>query len=704
MDTISDTSQQIELLSAQQLFKGALLANMTAAAGSTIVAVFYYLEAGVPLASWLALIYLTACARILTSKKYFLDLNNNFNKYPVKHWINTYTLLSFASGMTWAALIFFIPTTTDTLNITALYIIFIAAMAGAIITLPVVLATYYAFTAPIFLACFSLAFFIDSRLTLFISISSVLFYLFIAASGRILNQRHKQIFQLDIENEQLIDKLHAEIIKKELAEKKLIMNQEVLKETVEMRTEELNNINKVLVNEINERRRIESNFEHMAHHDALTNLPNRLLLDARLKHAIKRANRRNLHVAVIFIDLDNFKTVNDSLGHDIGDELLVAVSHRLTNCVRDEDTVARLGGDEFIIIIEQVNDIGDLDLLLKKIMRVSTETISINDHELNTSVSIGVSIYPDDGKTSEQLMRNADAAMYHVKKNGRNKYHFYTRELSSTAFDRTALETDLKHAIEAGQILVHYQPQVSLKTKTITGVEALVRWKHPDLGILPPKQFLFIAEQTDLINIIGETVLTTACKQIVEWKQQDLPIETVAVNISANQIHNSDLVVTIKNTLQQTNCRAEWLELDIAENLIIRKSDKLISAIQQLHDLGVSIAIDNFGTGSSSLSDLKQLPVNKLKIDQSFITNLNQDEDDATLVQTIIAMGKSLQLKLIAQGLEFRSHEAFLTKHGCEYAQGFYYSNPVAADKIKKMCIGADEHEKSHNTIKLVNK
>lgn len=703
MDKTSDISQQIESLSAQQLFKGALFANMTAAAGSTVVAAFYFLEAGVQLTTWLALIYLTACARILVSKNYFLDQKDNFKKHPVNHWLNTYTLLSFASGLAWGALIFFIPT-TDTLSVTALYIIFIAAMAGAIITLPVVLATYYAFTAPIFLACFSLAFFIDSRLTLFISISSVLFYLFIAASGRILNQRHKQTFRLDIENEQLIDKLHAEIIKKELAEKKLIMNQEVLKETVEMRTEELNNINKVLVNEINERRRIESNFEHMAHHDALTNLPNRLLLDARLKHAIKRANRSNLHVAVIFIDLDNFKTINDNLGHDIGDELLIAVSHRLSKCVRDEDTVARLGGDEFIIIIEQVNDIGDLDALLKKIMSVSTETITINNHELNTSASIGVSIYPNDGKTSEQLMRSADAAMYHVKKNGRNKYHFYTRELSSTAFDRAVLETDLKHAIEAEQIHVHYQPQVSLKTKAITGVEALVRWKHPDLGTLPPKQFLFIAEQTDLINKIGETVLTIACKQIVTWKQQGLPIETVAVNIAGNQIHNSDLVATIKNILQQTNCKAEWLELDIGESLIIRKSDELIATMQQLRDLGVSIAIDNFGTGSSSLSDLKQLPINKLKIDQSFITNINHDKDDATLVQTIINMGKSLQLKLIAEGLEFLSHETFLTEHGCEYAQGFYYSKPVTADKINKMFVDSDEDETLQNNIKLVSK
>ena len=449
MDTELDTAEQIDLLSAQQLFKCAPLANITAIAGATVAAIFYYFEVGTLLTTWITLIYLSAIALILTSRYYSLDLKSNFKKHPVKTWIHIYTVISLVSGLSWASLIFFIAPTIDSLGTTALYIIFTAVISGAITTLPVILPAYYAFTAPIFLASFSFAFFVDSRLTLFICTSSVIFYLFIAASGRILNKRDRQSFDLDIENDQLIDKLHAEIIKKELAQKKLILNQEALKETVEMRTEELNNINKVLVNEIKERRRIESNFEHMAHHDTLTNLPNRLLLDARLQHAIERAKRSNSQVAVIFIDIDHFKTINDTLGHDIGDELLILISNRLSSCVREEDTVARLGGDEFIIIIEQVQGIGDLEALVKKIMNVSCEKVYIKNHELSTSASIGISIYPDDGETAEQLMRNADAAMYHVKEKGRNSYHFYTRELANAAYDKALLKTDPKDETKA---------------------------------------------------------------------------------------------------------------------------------------------------------------------------------------------------------------------------------------------------------------
>jgi len=410
-----------------------------------------------------------------------------------------------------------------------------------------------------------------------------------------------------------------------------------------------------------------------------------------LNHAIERAKRGNLQVAVMFIDLDHFKTINDSLGHDVGDKLLISVSKRLLNCVREDDTVARLGGDEFIIIIEQVHDIGDLDPLLKKIMKVTSETISIDNHDLTTSASIGISIYPDDGSNAEQLMRNADASMYYAKENGRHKYHFYTRELTTTAYDRVILETDLKNALNTDQIQVYYQPQVSLQTKKIVGVEALVRWLHPELGLLPPKQFLYIAEQTGLINSIGETVLTIACQQIVKWKKQGLPIETVAVNIAGNQIHHGNLVETVKNILQQTNCETDWLELEITEDFIIKKTKQSISTLQQLHDLGISLAIDDFGTGYSSLSYLKRLPVSKLKIDRSFIRDINDDIGDASLVQAIIAMGKSLQLKLIAEGVENGSHEIFLTAHGCEYAQGFYYSKPLPADEIEKLFNSNDE-------------
>ncbi len=685
VNIVSDSSQQIDLICAQHLYKSAPAVNLAVISGAILTAAFYYQQAGKIILLWVALICLIACIRIVISRHFFLQQKAGFDRLALNFWVNAYTISALACGLSWASLIFFIPTTISPVSISVMYLIFFALMAETITAMPVILRAYYAYTLPIFLAAFLFPFFTSSREMLYLSIVSAVYFLFIVTTGRILNKRYIQNFSILLENDALIGKLHDEIIQKELAQTELINQQQALEQTVAQRTRELSEINATLVNEINERLRIEASFKHQAHHDALTSLPNRLLLDARLNHAIERAKRGNLQVAVMFLDLDHFKTINDSLGHDVGDKLLVSVSKRLLNCIREDDTVARLGGDEFIIIIEQVHDISDLDTLLKKIMKVTAETIVIDDHELSTSASIGISVYPDDGINAEQLMRNADAAMYHVKENGRHKYHFYTRELTTTAYDRVILETDLKKALGTNQILVYYQPQVSLITKKITGVEALVRWQHPELGLLQPKQFLAVAEQCDLINTIGETVLSIACKQIVKWKKLGLPIETVAVNIAGNQIHHSKLVEIVDNILQQTKCKTEWLELEITEDFILKKTQQAISTLQQLRDLGVSLAIDDFGTGYSSLSYLKQLPVNKLKIDRSFVRDLSDDMADAALVQAIIAMGKKLQLKLVAEGVENGSHEIFLAAHNCDYAQGHYYSKPLPAGEIEKL-------------------
>jgi len=701
-ETKQTTNKQINELCTQHLFEGALAANMTVIAGTALASAYFYRLAGTSLILWTACMVLIASMRIFTSRHYFTDKKNSFKQHSVESWSNTYTALSFLCGISWSSLIFFLPITTDPASVSMVYIAYFAMMAGTVTTLSVVLKTFIFHITPIFFASFAYSFFITSKETMYVAAASVAYFFFIVASGRLLNKRYKQSFALIIENNALIEKLHDQIIQKEIAEHKLINNQSHLEKIVEKRTLELSEINESLIDEINERKRIEHNLKHIAHHDALTNLPNRLLLDARLNHAIERAKREDLQVAIMFIDLDHFKTINDSLGHDVGDQLLVAVSNRLLHCVREDDTVARLGGDEFIIIVEQVHDIGNLDPLLKKIMKVTSQTISINNHDLSTSASIGVSIYPDDGKTAEQLMRNADAAMYYVKESGRHKYHFYTRDLTASAYDRVILETDLKRAIDNDQMLVYYQPQVSLETKKIVGVEALIRWNHPDLGVLPPKQFLYIAEKTGFINDIGQFVLETACQQIVQWKEQGLPIDTVAVNIAGNQIHHTDLVETVKIVLEKTQCKTEWLELEITEDFIIKKTKQAISTLQKLRDLGISLAIDDFGTGYSSLSYLKQLPINKLKIDRSFVSDISSDMENATLVQAIIAMGKSLKLKLIAEGVETGSHEIFLQAHGCEYAQGYYYSKPIPADMIEKLLIDKDAERRKN--IKLVSK
>jgi diguanylate cyclase (GGDEF)-like protein len=693
---------KIDSLSTKELFKTALSANTSVIAGVAIVGVFFYQEAGERLTFWIVSMTLLACSRMLVARYYAIDQQDNFKHFSQKRWRDIYIATSLLTGTAWGTLIFYLSPESSPIMISMLYIILAAVMAGSITVLTVIFPAFFAYVTPIFLSILMLSISMPTKQFIYISIASVIYYIFIISAGRLVHKRFTESFTLHVENDELISKLHDQIIQKQLAQQELIEYQQQLEETVELRTRELSETNETLIDEINERRRIESNLKHIAHHDALTNLPNRLLLDARLNHAIERAKRSNLHVAVIFIDLDHFKNINDSLGHDVGDQLLISISTRLLNCVREGDTVARLGGDEFIIIIEQVHDVADLDALLKKIMKVTSQTVSVNDHDLSTSASIGVSIFPDDGSNAEQLMRNADAAMYHVKENGRHKYHFYTRDLTATAYDQIILETDLKRAIAADQILVYYQPQISLKTKKVTGVEALVRWNHPDLGILSPAQFLPVAETIGLMAKIGEFVLTTACQQIVKWKQMDLPIETVAVNIADDQIHHDNLVEKIKLILQRTNCDTSWLELEITEDFIIKKTNKAISTLEQLRKLGISLAIDDFGTGYSSLSYLKQLPINKLKIDRSFVGDINNDMEDATLVQAIISMGKSLNLELVAEGVELGSHELFLSAHGCEYAQGFYYSKPLPAEEIEKLY--RDKASDRRNNIKLISK
>jgi len=699
---VSTSHKQIDLLCAQSLFKSALSANIFLIAGTALTSAYFYSYVGSQLIYWIVSMCLIAAARILGAQQFFIDQKNDFSRFNVNFWVSLYVLASFASGAGWASLTFFLPTIIDPISISVLYILFFTIMAATFVTLPIVLSAYIAYSSPIFIAAFVFPFFMSSKHAIYISVASVIYFVFISFAGHLLNKRYRQNFSLMIEKEALINKLKDEITQKELAKEKITNYQHFLEETVAQRTKELSETNEVLVNEIKERRRIESNLKHIAHHDTLTNLPNRLLLDARLTHAIERAKRSSLQVAVIFIDLDHFKTINDSLGHAAGDELLVTMSRRLLNCIREGDTVARLGGDEFIIIIEQLDDIDDLDPLLKKIMKTTSDTISIKDHEISSSASLGISLYPDNGTTAEMLMRNADAAMYHAKENGRHKYHFYTSQLTATAYDRVILETDLNRAIKDGQMMVYYQPQVSLETKKIVGVEALARWNHPDLGILSPKQFLYIAEQSNLINKIGEHVLATACQQMVSWKQQGLPIDIVSVNVAGHQIHHSNLVERVKHILQQTNCKTDWLELEITEDFIIKKTKQAITTLQQLRDLGISLAIDDFGTGYSSLSYLKLLPVNKLKIDRSFVRDINNDMEDAALVQTIIAMGKGLQLKLVAEGVENGSHEIFLAAHGCDLAQGYYYSRPVPADEIVKML--TDKSEKLRQHLKLISK
>ena len=422
----------------------------------------------------------------------------------------------------------------------------------------------------------------------------------------------------------------------------------------------------------------EEALHHLAHHDPLTSLPNLLLFRDRFNQAIIKCKRLDKGLALLFVDLDNFKEVNDSLGHSIGDRLLQVVADRLSTSVRSEDTVARLGGDEFIIIISDLNDAADAKRLAQKLLNSLKAPIKVNGYELNVTASIGISSYPNDGEIAEVLLRNADAAMYHAKESGRNTFEFYTAQLTEKAFDRVRTESALRKAIEQNQFIVYYQPQVDLASGRIIGSEALVRWQHPEYGVIPPIRFLPIAEETGQIVDIGKIVLRESCKQLVRLAEAGYPEFRMAVNLSTKQMGRGLIVNVVKEILQETGCNAKNLELEITESTLVQSPEDTTAELNTLRALGISIAIDDFGTGYSSLSYLKRFPISKLKIDRSFVSEIPLNADDCAISKAIIALGKALGLVVIAEGVEEKEQADFLIQQGCEEAQGYYYSKPLS--------------------------
>ncbi|MET0048200.1 MAG: EAL domain-containing protein [Sedimenticola sp.] len=433
----------------------------------------------------------------------------------------------------------------------------------------------------------------------------------------------------------------------------------------------------------------EERLVHLAHHDALTGLPNRLLFIALLEHALDRVERNDEQIAVLFLDLDLFKNINDSFGHPVGDQLLQMVAQRLQTVIRDEDTVARLGGDEFIMLLERVGNMQAAATVSEKILHELSKPFLIDGQELYVSASVGISISPNDGTDADILIKNADAAMYRAKAEGRNNYCFYTEELTVSAMERVVLERELRQALEQDQLVVHYQPQFSLKTGELIGAEALVRWQHPDRGLIYPDKFVHVAEECGLVLSLGEWGLKESCRQMREWLQQGLDIGRISVNVSGQQIERSDLVFLVKEALGEHELTPSHLALEITESCIMQEPESAIRALTELKMMGVKLAVDDFGTGYSSLSYLKQLPINKLKIDRSFIRDIPDDANDEAISRAVLALGQSLQLEIVAEGVETQVQEVFLKEAGCDEAQGYLYSPPVTADEFAALVKGS---------------
>ncbi len=434
-------------------------------------------------------------------------------------------------------------------------------------------------------------------------------------------------------------------------------------------------------------KRSKEQLDHMGHHDALTDLPNRLLLNERLEQAIKHAERHNTQLAVIFLDLDNFKHINDSLGHPVGDQLLQEVARKLVLAVRQDDTVARIGGDDFVLLLEDIGKPENAGLAAQKLAAVFAQSFQLEDQSIRTTASLGICICPQDGKDPATLLRNADAAMYRAKEEGRNTYQFYTEELTRNAFERVLLENNLRQAIEQGQLLLLYQLQKELQSGKIIGVEALVRWVHPELGMISPAKFIPMAEESGLIHPIGDWVLKTACHQGKRWLDKGIDFGRISVNIAGPQLQRGTLVNEVIAALKETGLPTHHLELEVTEGFIMQQAESAITQLQALRDLGLTLAIDDFGTGYSSLSYLKQLPIHKLKIDQSFVRDIPDDHNDMAIADAIIAMGRSLGLTVIAEGVETEAQAEFLKQAGCQEGQGYLYSKPVTAEAVEALIL-----------------
>lgn len=423
-------------------------------------------------------------------------------------------------------------------------------------------------------------------------------------------------------------------------------------------------------------------LEHLAHHDVLTGLPNRLLLQDRLGQAIEVARRQCRQLAVMYMDLDRFKYINDSLGHAVGDQLLRSVAQRLVACVRQSDTVSRQGGDEFVLLLPLIEHAEDAALSAQKILESLAQAHHIEGQDLHISVSIGISIYPADAQDAESLLKSADTAMYHAKESGRNTFKFFEQDMNSRAVQRQTIEASLRVALARQEFVLHYQPKINLQSGAIVGVEALIRWQHPTRGLLSPDQFIAVAEDCGLILPIDRWVLREACLQARAWLQRGLPPITIAVNTSATEFRAKDFLDYVREVLAETGLDPQTLELELTESVLMRDAESTDRVLRAIADLGIRLAIDDFGTGYSSLSYLSRFPISSLKIDQSFVKQITNNPNEASIISAVVSMGKGLKLCVIAEGVETPEQMAFLLTQQCDEGQGYLFSRPVTADVL----------------------
>ena len=429
----------------------------------------------------------------------------------------------------------------------------------------------------------------------------------------------------------------------------------------------------------------QSQLTYLTFHDPLTGLANRSLFYDRMDKSISRAKRSKNNLALLLVDLDRFKIINENLGTDAGDQYLKKVSEQLKQVLRDTDTIARLGGDEFVIVLENIRDAENIEQIAKKILVVLAKPIVVEETELSSTASIGISLFPKDGDSTDKLLRHADIAMYRAKSAGKNQYQFFLKAMTDSAVNYLLLENDLRKAIENNELILHYQPQIDLSTNHIVGLEALVRWQHSERGIVPPMDFIPLAEETGLIEPLGEWVLMEACQKFSKWLKAGINFGKIAVNLSARQFRLDGFEQLVGHVLRESGLPSRYLELEITETSIMENAAKTVSVLNELNNMGLSLAIDDFGTGYSSLAYLKRFPIHKLKVDRSFIKDIDEDENDAAIAKSIIDLGHNMSLEVIAEGVERQSQTSWLTDRGCDQVQGYFFSRPLSEDQLLEL-------------------
>lgn len=628
-------------------------------------------------ALWLSLgICIFSLIRIVISNHYLTR-----NKYQLKTYLNAHIVLTLFIGTNWALYELMQYQTDDESLRNFVFLINFGLIAGSITTLSTYRGSYLAYLLPQAIAIFSVFIILDTEISYFMAFAFVIFMSLMISTSFNINRGHKKEIALTFNNKKLIGDLNNEIIARQAAQFELENNKRELELKVEARTRELVNINNSLERVIEKKEEAEQSLQYLAYHDELTGLPNRNTLVDRIGQSIKISSRDNQQMGILFIDLDRFKNVNDSLGHIIGDKLLQQVASRLYTTLRNHDTISRNGGDEFVVVLEKLKDSNEAIHVAKKIIKCLTDTFVIQSHKIHLGASIGISVYPTDGDTPLMLLRNADTAMYRAKQAGGNQLQFYDESMSNQLRNRLELEHELHDALEDNEFYLVYQPQISCLSGITTGFEALIRWKNKKYGEIPPALFVPLLEETGLIYSVGEWVVSEVVDFINMHHINDI---TISINLSALQCSSLGFVNIVKNMINIAGVNPSQVEFEITESLLINDFDKTKVFLDELHSIGCAIALDDFGTGYTSMSYLARLPIDLIKIDKTLVHDIDKNNNLKSIVKAIVTMSKGLGMKNVFEGVETIAELAVIKEMEGEIIQGYLYSKPLSADDVLK--------------------